>query len=72
MTVTKVYVGQDKDIDENSKTLDFSLYFNKNFDTHIRQGLACNIPQEEHPSATDKGMKGMLTRGGVDFDAVRK
>ena len=50
MTVTRIYVGQDKEIDQtqdadkNPIPIKFSTYFNANFDLHIRQGIACNIP----------------------------
>ena len=78
MTVTRVYAGQSVDINQDQDAekelvkINLGDSFNETFVKHLTQSIACNIPLDDNPSATDKGLKGLLTRSGVDIVETRK
>lgn len=78
MTVTKVYPDKDIDIsteqdaDKNLLPLSFEKHFTPEIITHLKQGIACNTPLDANPSATDKALKGLIERAGIDISETRK
>ena len=78
MTVTRIYAGQSVDINQDQDAnkelvaMKLSDQFNDSYVTHLTQSIACNIPLDDNPSATDKGLRGLLTRSGVNIEETRK
>ena len=77
MTVTRVYADKSFEIseeqDENKEliAIKFEEIFSDIISSNLRQGIACNTPQGDKVSATDKALKGLVTRSGLKIDDTR-
>ena len=78
MTVVRIFAGKNFEInsdqDENKNLIAIKLedQFTGFIVSHLTQGIACNTPLDANPSATDKALKDLVTRAGIDIELTRK
>ena len=78
MTVVRIFAGKNFEInsdqDENKNLVAIKLedLFTDLIASHLTQGIACNTPLDANPSATDKALKDLVTRAGIEIELTRK